>query len=134
MTNLLRAVLFLIVSLLAHPLAAQTLGQAPDDPVSIVRVFFALLLCLALAVAAAFALRGRIKGGGWPLAALGRKERRLHLIEALRLSHQVDLCFVQCDGDTLLMATSAKGVQILRSNGKDVTSPPLAHSLRGDAS
>ena len=95
--------------------SAQTLGQAPDDGVSFWRVAGALLVCLALGVGAILLLRAR--GGAGParplFASLVHKERRLQLVEALRLNQHVDLCMVSCDGRILLLAASAQGVDML---------------------
>lgn len=99
-------------ALIAGPAAAQTLGQAPDDGVPFWRVAGALLFCIALGVGAVFALR--MRGGRVPpLPALIRRERRLQLIEVLRLGQHVDLCLVSCDDRTMLLAASAHGVDVL---------------------
>lgn len=99
-------------ALASAPALAQTLGQAPDDGVSFWRVAGALLLCIALGVGAIFALRMR-GGRVSPLPALIRRERRLQLIEVLRLGQHVDLCLVSCDDRTLLLAASAHGIDVL---------------------
>jgi flagellar biogenesis protein FliO len=97
-------------ALLAGPALAQRLGQGEGTEVPVWRVIAALLLCLALAVGAAFALRKRL-GGGLPLKA-GRP-RRLQLVESLRLSHQTDLCLVECDGTNVLIASTPHGVTLI---------------------
>jgi hypothetical protein len=99
-------------ALIAGQATAQTLGQAPDDGVSLWRVAAALALCIALGVGAVFALR--MRGGRVPpLPALLRRERRLQLIEVLRLNQHVDLCLVSCDDRTILLAASPHGVDVL---------------------
>jgi flagellar biogenesis protein FliO len=90
--------------------AAQKLGQAADTDVAWWRVLGALALCLALAVGAAFAMRTRMRGVTRPAPKTGRQ---LQLVESLRLSHQVDVCLVACDGERLLVATSPQGVVLL---------------------
>ncbi|MEM8697274.1 MAG: flagellar biosynthetic protein FliO [Pseudomonadota bacterium] len=107
------------------PAVAQTLGQGDGGPdISIWRVIGALLFCLLLAAGAAFALRHRMRGGG-QLLPLG--ERRLRLIETLRLSQQTDLCLVDCDGEILLLGISAAGVVRLERQADAKLSTP-----RGD--
>lgn len=111
---------FLMV-LTATPAAAQRLGQAAGTDISIWRVILALLFCLALGGAAIFVLRRRFRGVR-PLA-FGR-DRRLQLIENIRLSHQVDLCIVSRDGHEYLIAASPQGVTLV-DKGPFVT-PPMA--------
>jgi len=91
---------------LAVPAAAQTLGQGGGPEISWVRVIAALLFCLALAVGAALALRHRFRGSLRPPPT---GERRLRLIETIRLSHQTDLCLLELDGQPFLFAASAHG-------------------------
>ncbi|HEV2818520.1 MAG TPA: flagellar biosynthetic protein FliO [Allosphingosinicella sp.] len=97
--------------LAAAPALAQRLGQGTGTEVPIWRVLGALFLCLALAVAAAFLLRRRLAGGARPLAFGG--PRRLQLVESLRLSHQVDLCVVSCDGGEFLIAATPHGATLI---------------------
>lgn len=99
------------VLLLAQPamLAAQQLGRAPADDLPLWRVALALLLCLALALGGAFALRARMKGGR-SLPLIGAK--RLILVERIRLSHQVDACLVRCDQKEFLITTSPRDTRI----------------------
>jgi flagellar biogenesis protein FliO len=94
--------------------AAQKLGQAPDTDVAWWRVLLALGLCLALAVGAALVLRTRMRGVARPAPKAGRQ---LQLVESMRLSHQVDVCLLACDGEQLLVATSPQGV-VLLAGGK----------------
>lgn len=103
--------------LAAAPAAAQRLGQGTGTEVPIWRVLGALVLCLGLAAAAAVILRRRLRGPG-PMA-FGRA-RRLQLVEILRLSHQVDLCVVSCDGGEFLVAATPHGAALI----KDGLAPP----------
>ena len=96
----------LLVGACAMPAVAQTIGQATESGPPVWRVLLALLLCLGLAVAGAFALRWRMRGGGSPLPLVG--QRRLILIERTRLNHQVDLCLVKCDQREFLITTSPR--------------------------
>lgn len=95
---------------------AQQLGQAADEGVSLVRVGLALTLCLLLAVGGAIAIKLR-SGHTIPLLRKEGNNRRLILKESLRISHQIDLCIVSCDGQESLIATSANGAQCLRAVG-----------------
>ena len=97
--------------LAAAPALAQRLGQGTGTEVPVWRVLGALLLCLGLAVAAAYVLRRRLGGGARPVS-FGRS-RRLQLVESLRLSHQVDLCVVSCDGGEFLIAATPHGATLI---------------------
>lgn len=108
--------------LLAWPAAAQTLGQGGGTEVHWWRVVGAFIVCVALALGAAFALRRRLNLGAAPSlfgpSFLGMAPklfgtpppRRLLLVESLRLTHQVDVCLVRCDGQDFLLAVSQAGV------------------------
>ena len=115
-----RIALVLTLLLGAAPALAQRLGQGTGTEVPVWRVLGALALCLALAVAAAYLLRRRL-GGSLPLT-MGRS-RRLQLIETLRLSHQVDICLISCDGAELLVAASAQGATTINPG---LAPPPAA--------
>jgi hypothetical protein len=84
---------------------AQKLGHGSDTDVTPWRIFLVLGLCLAVAVTGAFALRWRMQNGTTLPTIM---QRRMRLVERLRLSHQVDLCLVQCDGREFLIATSPR--------------------------
>lgn len=96
----------------ATPLMAQTLGHGTDDGISYWRVLAALVLCLGLAVAGAFAIRSRM-GGSLKGFRLARHAHRLQLVETLRLSHQADVSIVICDGREFLVGVSPGGVALL---------------------
>jgi flagellar biogenesis protein FliO len=89
---------------------SQTLGQAPQSDVSWVRVLAALILCLGLAVGAAYVMRSRLRGRTAPFGAEGRQ---LELLETIRLSHQADLCVLRFGASRLLVAATAQGVTVL---------------------
>ena len=97
-----------------QPALAQRLGQGSDDGISMWRVVAVLVLCLGLAVFAAYALRARMGGGGMAFLSGTRPSRRMQLVETLRLSHQIDLCIVECDGQRMLVAASAQGATLLK--------------------
>ncbi|PVM82838.1 flagellar biosynthetic protein FliO [Caulobacter radicis] len=108
------------------PAIAQKLGQATSTgEVSIWRVLGALVLCLTLAVAGAYALRHRLRGSGAPslAKAFSSADRRLKLVETVRLSHQTDICLMRCDGADFVVAATAHGV-VLLSKPLDHGAPP----------
>ncbi len=93
---------------------AQRLGGAPSADISWWRVIGALVICLALAAAVAYAMRSRLGGALAPmLSPIKTDERHLKLVESLRLSHQIDVCLVDCEGRRLLIAASPQGAVLL---------------------
>jgi hypothetical protein len=104
-------------ALWASPALAQVIGKGGDDGISLWRVVAAFLFCCLLAACAAILLKKRFGGGASLLRLPFSQDRRLQLVESLRLSHQVDLCLVRCDGDELLVAASAAGVVLLNKRG-----------------
>jgi flagellar biogenesis protein FliO len=116
----LRAGAVAAVLLTGTPALAQRLGQGTGAEVPVWRVLGALAFCLALAVAAAILLKRRLGGPG--RVALGGA-RRLRLVESLRLSHQIDLCVVSCDGAEFLLAATPHGATLI---DPDLPRPPLA--------
>lgn len=111
---------------------AETLGQGAEVHVSYWRVAAALLLCLILAVGAAFALRARYAARGRPatLAELmsrslklrpsGAASRRLELADRLRVNPQLEVCLLVCEGRRYLIASSSSGMVVL---DKDLPPP-----------
>lgn len=113
MTGAGRLVLFALVLTggVSTPAIAQ-LGGAPDDGVSLWRVLFALLFCLGLAVAGAFAIRARL--GGRALITRARAgANRLDLEESLRVSPQLQVAIIRCDGARILIAATPSGTPAL---------------------
>jgi hypothetical protein len=96
---------------------AQILGQGPVDDVPIWRVIGALLLCILLALGGALAIRVRTPGGSILPLSMGR-DRRLSIIESLRVGQHCELCIVACDGREILLLTSAHGGSMLCDLGK----------------
>jgi hypothetical protein len=95
---------------------ADRLGQAPDDGPSIWRVAGAFSLCALFAFAGALVLRSR--GGLGALSWLRpATARRLTLVESVRLTPQVQLCIVVCDGREMLLTTAPTGAILLRELG-----------------
>jgi flagellar biogenesis protein FliO len=116
---------------LAGPALAQTLGRQAGVEIHWWRVIGALIVCIGLAVGAAFALRHRLQLGAAPrLFGAGPRlfgaplPRRLQLVESLRLTHQVDVCLVRCDNQDYLLAVSPGGI-VSVTNGP---LPPLAEA------
>jgi flagellar biogenesis protein FliO len=103
----------------AAPAAAQRLGQGTGTDLPLWRVLLALAFCLALGIAAVLLLRRRYRGAR-PLT-FGR-ERRLQLVENLRLSHQVDLCIVSRDGHEYLITSGPQGVTLVDRGPFEVSS------------
>jgi hypothetical protein len=122
----------------AGAVKAQTLGGAQSVDVPLWRVVGAFVLCAVLALGAALAMRARVqrgagapasaRGQAWPqllgafrglLSGLGRApaERRLQVLESVRLNHQVDICLIRYDGRDLLVATSPQGATLLEPGG-----------------
>lgn len=102
----------------AGPACAQTLGQAAGPDVSWWRVLAALLLCLALGVGGAYALRARMGVGTAPqvLWRLGSAPaKRLRIIETVRVGQQVEVCLIACDGREHLIAVSPHAIEVLPS-------------------
>jgi flagellar protein FliO/FliZ len=92
---------------------AQTLGGASDDDISLWRVGGALLLCMVIAVAAAFVLRARM-GGGELLSFVSKRQGRLRLVETLRLGQRSSLLIVACDGKEMLLLSNEQASQVIR--------------------
>ncbi len=100
---------------------AQTLGQGQGDTdVSWGRVVGALVFCLALAVAAAFALRVRLRGG---VGALLSSNSRLTLVETMRVNQSLDICVFRFDQREFLVAATPHAVTVLESREATADSP-----------
>ena len=104
------------------PAFAQTLGHGSNLDVSYGRVVAALLLCIALAAGAALALRHRLGAGAKkPLgtdrltwASGGRRvPRHIELLDRLRVSPQLEVCLLRCEGRRYLIASSSAGTVLL---------------------
>lgn len=84
---------------------AQRLGGAADTPISWWRVIAAFVICVLLALGAAFALRLRLKGSLSPST-----ERRIRLVDSLRLTHQIDVCLVEVEGKSYIFGAGPSGI------------------------
>ncbi|MCB5423825.1 flagellar biosynthetic protein FliO [Altererythrobacter sp. CC-YST694] len=108
-----------LLALPAPALAGQLAGgSSPDIPW--LRMLLALAFCIALAFGAVLLLKRHQRGGGpiAPSALFQRRgqasARRISVIETRRASPTADLCLVECDGETWLLAVTASGATILR--------------------
>lgn len=125
-----RLVIAAPVALLASagPVLAQTLGQGTDTDIPWIRLTAALILCIGLAIGAAFALNRRLNGGpslpsgGWKrvLEQIARPAStataaRLTDIETRRLSPQVTVSVFKCDGRSYMVTASLQGQIVLVS-------------------
>jgi hypothetical protein len=127
----------LAVAGVATSASAQTLGLQPEPAMPWWRVIGALIICLLLALGAAIALRSRLAPGGTlPLGLrlprftvleglAGRAPKRLQLVETLRLSHQIDVCLLECDGASMIIAATPQGAIVVRA--------PAPADLQADA-
>jgi flagellar biogenesis protein FliO len=93
--------------------SAQTLGRAADGDISLWRVASALLLCIVVAVVAAFVLKARM-GNANTFQFLAKRSRRLQLVETLRFGQQSVLSIVICDGQEMLVLTTGQAVQLMQ--------------------
>lgn len=108
---------------LSQPAAAQQLGGGASPDVSLVRVFLALLVCLAVAVLALFLLRRRFaKKPRSLLPRLTASGSRIRTIESRRVAPQADVCIVECDGTEYLLLIAAGGTLLLRQSALPLSS------------
>ena len=119
-----------LVAAISDSALAQTLGQAVNPEVPWWRVFGALLMCILLAVGGAFALRSRL-GLGLGLGLrmpiiVGSDQRRLRLLETVRLSHQVDVCLLRWDDRDLIVAATPQGAVLLAERDAQASPPASA--------
>lgn len=106
----------LVAGLLAGPdqALAQAFGEGAS-PISFWRVAGALALCLGLGAAAAFVLRRQMAPGTpWLAQPLAKRDQRLRLIQAVRLTPQVSACLLECEGVTVLVGAGPSGCTVLR--------------------
>jgi hypothetical protein len=119
---------FAFVAAAAAPALAQTLGKGADADIPWLRLGAALLLCLGLAIGAAWAVNLRLNGTGLSLkgrlASLlpsltnigrGGSAPRLSEIETRRLSPQVTVSVFRCDGRSFMVTASSQGQLVLVS-------------------
>jgi flagellar biogenesis protein FliO len=99
---------------------AQSLGQASDAGVSLWRIFGVLILCCLLAVGAALLLKFKFAGR---LNLRTPSDRRLKLVESLRIGPQTQLALVTCDDQEILIASSPYGVTHIPINSMPGTAP-----------
>ncbi|HZF46237.1 MAG TPA: hypothetical protein VEZ26_07875 [Sphingomonadaceae bacterium] len=115
-----RAALALALLGLPAPALAGGLtgGSSPDIPW--LRLLLAFAFCIAVAFGAVLLLKRHQRGGGpiMPSALFERRgqasARRISVIETRRASPSADLCLVECDGGTWLLALTQAGTTILK--------------------
>lgn len=111
---------------------AQHLGQAGDDGVSAWRVLGAFIFSSLAALGVILFMRRRMGAGAganvrplnWAslrqwiqgLEAAAPVAKRLTLAEVVRVSHQTDLCLLDCEGRAILIAVHPQGVTLLRDS------------------
>lgn len=133
MARLSAAFACLVAYLLSTPFAfAQPgrLGGGGTLNLSLTRIVMALILCLMLAVLAAFALK---RGGGRVdlsrLRGLVRTlpaERRIEVLETRRVSQYADICLVRCDGREYLFLCAPQQQTVLRESACEAPAGPRA--------
>ena len=122
---------------LAPQAFAGQLGQAAEVQIAWWRVALGLMLCLALAVGAALALRTRMTGHGPVFASgpwrgvaealraryptLNATPRRLKLLETLRLTPQLQVCLFAFDAQEILIATTPQGAFVVTPEAASVS-------------
>lgn len=124
----------------AGPAFAQSLGLAHDPEISLWRVVGALVFCCVLGAGGALALKYRLQGAkpsprsfdprvlGKLFIGMGRKSAdaegapaRLKVIETVRLSYQVDVSLLECDGERLVIVTTPQGAFIANGDAPTKT-------------
>lgn len=126
------------------PACAQTLGQAAGPEISWWRIIGAFLFCCLLGIAGAFALKYRMRRqgvAGKPVAFdprvlsglfemfqgkadKGEGEARLKVLSTVRLSYQVDVSLLECDGKTVMIVTSPQGAFVINPDGSTTRGTP----------
>jgi hypothetical protein len=121
------AITLLLLTLLAEPALAAPLATGTGPSIPWGRLFVVLAFCLVLAWGAiVFVRHYQNRSVANPLEGLfGRAKsgltRRIQIIETRRASQHGDLCLVECDGETYLLAITAQGATVLnrKASGKD---------------
>lgn len=136
----------ILAGLAALPACAQNLGLGGSSPeIPLWRVVGALFFCCLLGAVGALALRYRLRNRagrapranmrlvdeqtvGRLMAALGLKgpkgeaaPTRLQLIETVRLSYQVEVSLVECDGVGVMIVTSPHGAFVVNRDAPTKT-------------
>lgn len=96
-----------------EPLLAQRLGQGEDPGISLLRIFGALLLCLALGMAAILVIRART-GGRLPQFVKWkvRDDARLKLVESVRAGPGTNAALVRVDEHEFLVISNQGAVSV----------------------
>lgn len=111
---------------------AQQLGGGDPATVPVTRALLALVFCLLLAVAAAFALRRLFAHRlGVPSGSGGRREHDLRIVEQVRIAPNSTLSIVHCNGQAVLVGMSSRSGLALAPLGAIC---PAVDSAPGDVS
>jgi flagellar biogenesis protein FliO len=108
----------ILPALLAHaPAQAQQLAQGGGIEISVWRVVFTFLFCIALAAGAIFALRRKL-----PTSTLFKRvgADRLKLVEQISLGPQRGIYLIELDGKEFLVLFSQQGASLTPTGG-----PPI---------
>lgn len=105
---------------------AQTLGTGGGTELPWWRVIGALVFCLLLAAGAAIALKIRSGGQIQLFTALSGADRRLQLVETLRLNHQIDICVLRLDQREFIVAATPQGALLLANGDAPPPTPDAA--------
>jgi hypothetical protein len=107
----------LLVLMTSSPALARATYAGGDDGIDWWRVIAALVLCLLLSAGAALLLRSRYAGTLQALprwrGVAGIGERRLKLVERLRINAQLDLAIIACDGREWLVVAGQQDARLL---------------------
>jgi hypothetical protein len=98
----------------AEPALGQRLGTGSDTGVSAFNIIMLLLFLALLVGGALFVLKakGHLTLPSW----LPASERRMSLIETLRISPQSGLCLIALDGKEMLIAFAGNQITILETD------------------
>lgn len=123
------AIGLLLLTVLAEPAIAAPLATGAGPSIPWGRLFVVLAFCLVLAWGAiVFVRHYQNRSVANPLEGLfgrakGGLTRRIQIIETRRASQHGDLCLVECDGETYLLAITTQGATVLdrkQASGKDL--------------
>lgn len=117
-----------LVAILAEASAqAQQLGGAPDDIVSLGRIFAALVLCVAAAVGLALVIKAR--SGTLPsslaglIKAASRADSPIEVVASRRLSIHAEIHIVRCRQTEYVLLCGASGHEVLERRSIETPSP-----------
>ena len=107
----------------AGPAVAQHLGGGEAPDISFVRLFLALLFCVAIAGLAILLVRARLGGRVSTLLPRMASRGRIRMVESRRISAQAEIALVDCDGTEYLLLLSAGGPLLLLAERASPANP-----------